>query len=51
MVGKISMTDMKNFMFLYFSEGSSSISVEKFTGAVDYRGSKRSMEICLAGKI
>lgn len=47
---QISIADMQNPMFLHPSDRHNSINVEKLTGAADYRGWKRTMEISLASK-
>uniref|UniRef100_A0A803MDR9 Retrotransposon Copia-like N-terminal domain-containing protein n=1 Tax=Chenopodium quinoa TaxID=63459 RepID=A0A803MDR9_CHEQI len=49
-MSKISLADMQNPLYLHPSDGHNSVSVDKLTGAANYREWRRSMEIVLASK-
>uniref|UniRef100_A0A803MJC6 Retrotransposon Copia-like N-terminal domain-containing protein n=1 Tax=Chenopodium quinoa TaxID=63459 RepID=A0A803MJC6_CHEQI len=49
-MSKISLADMQNPLYLHPCDGHNSVSVDKLTGAANYREWRRYMEIVLASK-
>uniref|UniRef100_A0A803MUY5 Retrotransposon Copia-like N-terminal domain-containing protein n=1 Tax=Chenopodium quinoa TaxID=63459 RepID=A0A803MUY5_CHEQI len=49
-MSKISLADMQNPLYLHPGDGHNSVSVDKLTGAANYKEWRRSMEIVLASK-